>query len=189
MATIWDQNGPFQAVTVPSGTYFLQYGNYFDRNLNFFGNQLPVTSGYLIVGQSAIPASVTGTTSEATLATISIPAGRMGPNGRLRVWALVSATNNANAKTLNIRLDGTLMNAGQSLANAASFQGMSVISNRGATNSQISNGSLAFSNTSATNVATAIDTTQTQSLTITGTLGTSSDTLTLEAWGVEALNP
>ena len=42
------------------------------------------------LAQSAVAASLTGTTTETALATIVIPAGSMGPNGQVEVAALWS---------------------------------------------------------------------------------------------------
>lgn len=153
------------------------------------GGGVAGTTSVGLLAKSGVAASVTGSVTETTLATIAIPAGALKANGSLRVWTLCSCTNNANAKTLNVRLGGTLVNSGQALASAASFQGESIISNRNATNSQISNASLVDGVSTSPNVATAVDMTVVQNLTITGTLGTSTDTLTLEAYIVEIINP
>ena len=48
---------------------------------------------------------LTGTTTETTLATVTIPAGVMGPNGRLVLHFIWSFNNSAGAKTLRVKLD------------------------------------------------------------------------------------
>ena len=49
---------------------------------------------------------LTGTTFAATLATITIPAGLIGANGKVKFYPLWSNTNNANTKTLRVVLNG-----------------------------------------------------------------------------------
>ena len=44
------------------------------------------------------PVSLTGSTSVVTLATVTIPAGLLGANGKLKIYPLWSTTNNANIK-------------------------------------------------------------------------------------------
>jgi hypothetical protein len=60
----------------------------------------------IILGASAVAVSGAADTNENILATITIPAGAMGLNGILRVYADYTVTNNANAKTLRVRLSG-----------------------------------------------------------------------------------
>jgi len=47
--------------------------------------------------------SVTGTTSETTLATVTIPAGFILKNAVVEVWTLFQVTNSANNKTLRLK--------------------------------------------------------------------------------------
>jgi hypothetical protein len=144
-----------------------------------------------ILAQSGAPASVTGTTAATVLASIQVPGGAMGPNGVLRISTQWSYTNNADAKTLGITFGGvTFMASGQS--NTAGMQYINRICNRGATNSQVGYGAAAgasFSTTSTAAQTASVDTTQTQTLNITAQLGTSTDTITLENYTVEILNP
>ncbi|MGQ7937348.1 hypothetical protein [Paraburkholderia sp. D1E] len=149
----------------------------------------PQVNGHLspyTIGESAVPTSVTGTVAETTLATIPIPAGALGLNGALRVTVFSTNTNNANNKTLSLRLGGTLVQA--TVRTTTSNQGMSLIgANRGAANSQIwfqpaQGGQL-------TTLSTAVDTSQNQNLTITATLGNAADSVVLESYLVEVLKP
>lgn len=135
--------------------------------------------------------AVTGTTNETTLASIIIPANMLGINGMLRITALWSYTNSANNKTLRVNFGGTTW-FNQVQTTTASAQSMTMIRNRGAANSQvgyaISAGS-AFGSTSVANPTAAIDTTASQSITITGQLVNTGETITLESYTVEVLNP
>ena len=145
-----------------------------------------------VVAQSAATGmSVTGTTSETTLASIVIPAGLLGVNGVLRITSLWTYTNSVNNKTLKVNFGGTTW-FNQAQTTTASAQSMTIIRNRGVVNSQvgyaISAGS-AFGSTSVANPTAAIDTTASQTITITGTLANTGETITLESYIVELLNP
>jgi hypothetical protein len=144
-----------------------------------------------VMAQSAVPASVTGTTAQTTLATIQIPAGAVGINGSLRITTLWSIPNNANTKRVRVTLAGTAF-LDNSLGAAAGMQAMTIIRNRGVINSQVSLSSVAgssFSSTTGVSTTAAIDMSQAQSLIITGTLAVITDTITLEGYTVEILNP
>lgn len=137
--------------------------------------------------QSAAPQSVTGTTSETTLATITIPGGAMGANGRVEVMALFSYTNSANNKTLRVKFGGTTM-ANAVPTTSASYAASATIANRNSVSSQVANGSLAPGATGAAVAAATADTTADVVLTITGQLANAGETITLESYSV-ALRP
>lgn len=148
------------------------------------------TTDTIVLGQSGAPASITGTLTETTLATVTVPAKAMGTAGALRISALWSTTNNANNKTLSIRLGGTVISA-PVIASQASFSEIITLRNRGVTNSQVTSPSTATTggigvSTSAV-TTTAIDTTGVLALTITATLANVADTATLESYSVELL--
>ena len=144
-----------------------------------------------VLAQSGVAAAVTGTLSETTLATIAIPAGAMGPNGQLRIWTVWSTTNSANNKILRSRIGGTSVQS-VTVTASASEQLYRSLHNRGATNSQV--GFVNFTatpfgtNTSAVDTY-ALDMSVAQNLTLTGTLANVGETITLEAYAVEILNP
>ncbi len=48
--------------------------------------------------------TLTTTTSETELASITIKGGLMGANGKLKIWPLLSMTNNANGKTIKLKI-------------------------------------------------------------------------------------
>jgi hypothetical protein len=60
-----------------------------------------------VLAQSGTAVSVGAVTTETVLATITVPAGAMGPNGWIQVIATVTINNNANNKTFSIRAGGT----------------------------------------------------------------------------------
>lgn len=152
-----------------------------------------IASNLRVMGQSGAASSVTSTTNETALATVTIPANTMGANGALRINMLFSFTNNANAKTLRIRLggiSGTIFMAVTSITNQASLPLHRIIMNRNATNSQItqqSSSGQSYNVTTSAVTTGAVDTTASQDLVITGQLTNTGDTITLEYYSVELL--
>lgn len=147
---------------------------------------------WYVIGASGVASSVTGTASETSLAGITIPANAMGTNGVLRVTALWTYTNSVNAKTLRVRFgNGLSGTAFQNLAAAnstAAFRTFTTIQNRNSASSQIAG--IAGGNFTATtiaNVTGTIDTTAQQTLTISGQLANTGETITLESYLVELL--
>lgn len=137
-----------------------------------------------VLQASAVAVPLTGGTVETVLATIPIPSGAMGLNGSLRVTLLSTATNNANNKTLRVRLGGL---AGtvfftNILTVAISARSILGIYNRNSAASQVSDsaGAAGALPTGVINTAVA------QDLVITGQLANGADTTTLEAYIVEA---
>jgi hypothetical protein len=154
--------------------------------------QMCATLGsWRVLAQSAVAASLTGVTTDSALASIAIPAGAMGPNGRLRVTTLWSITNSANAKTLRVRLGGLAGTAFQSIAltTSASFRAQCEIANRNNQASQVganaSIGSGGWSATGAAIATAAIDTSAAATLVISGQLANGGETITLEGYLVE----
>ncbi len=129
---------------------------------------------------------MTGSTSVATLATITIPAGLMGANGKLKIYPLWATTNNANIKTLRLNIGGMLCSTmvSQSIPNNS---GLLIIRNTNNEAAQkCSSGLVAGIGTSSGSIAsTTIDTTAATTITITGQLAVGTDTLTLEDLFVE----
>jgi hypothetical protein len=153
----------------------------------------PQVNGHLtpyVLAQSAVPSSVTGTTSETVLATITIPANAMGPNGAVRVTSQWSYTNSANTKTTNQRFAGFQART-VPLTTTSSRSDIFLITNRNATNSQVgsSAGAGAYGTSGGTSATFSVDTTQPQNITLCGTLTNTSETITLESYIVEILNP
>jgi len=134
-----------------------------------------------VLAQSAVAASVTGTTNETTLATVTIPAGAMGPNGQIEVHCQWAVTNSANTKTLRARLGGAGVSAA-SLTTSAAYQGITRVANRGVANSQLASSQFTTGSTGTAANTTAIDTAAETTLTLTGQLATSTETITLESY-------
>ena len=130
--------------------------------------------------------TLTGITSETELATMTVKGGLMGAKGKLKIWPLLSMTNNANGKTIKLKMDGNIF-YGNTRTNEAQLQFLSIVRN---TNSQsvqkISSGITAGLGVS-TGVVTSltVDTSADFTISITGQLANSTDTLTLEGFFVE----
>jgi len=136
------------------------------------------------------PFSLTGTTSAVTLATatITIPAGLLGANGKLKIYPLWATTNNANVKTLRVVFGGSTCTTmtSQSVPNNS---GLVIIRNTNSESAQkTSSGLVAGIGSSFGSIAvTTIDTTAATTITITGQLAVGGDTLTLEDLFVEVV--
>ena len=134
------------------------------------------------------PVVLTGSTSGVTLATITIPAGLIGANGKLKIYPLWSTTNNANVKTLRATFSGSTCTTmtSQSVPNNS---GLVIIRNTNSESAQkCSSGLVAGIGSSLGSIASiTIDTTAATNVTITGQLAVGTDTLTLEDLFVEVV--
>ena len=135
----------------------------------------------------SVPVS-TSSTSVVTLATITIPAGLMGANGKLKIYPLWATTNNANVKTLRLNIGGMLCSTmtSQSVPNNS---GLLIIRNINSESVQkCSSGLVAGIGSSFGSIAsTTVDTTAATTLVISGQLAVGTDTLTLEDLFVEVV--
>ena len=145
-----------------------------------------------ILAQSGVALPSANSTGEQALATITIPGGTLGPNGAVLVRHLWTFTNNANVKTVRVRLGGISGTIHSAIAGASAltYKGHCMIMNRGAQDSQV--GQVADTSIFTTSVNAlvtgAIDTSVDQDLIISIQKATGTDVGTLEAYSVE-LNP
>jgi len=134
------------------------------------------------------PVPLTGPTSAVTLATIIIPAGLLGANGKLKIYPLWSTTNNANVKTLRAIFSGSVCSTmtSQSVPNNS---GLLIIRNINSESVQkCSSGLVAGIGSSTGSIASpTVDTSAATTITITGQLAFGGDTLTLEDLFVEVV--
>ena len=122
----------------------------------------------------ATPIVLTGTTSETTMLTVSIPASLMNKRGRASVFVLLSLTNNANNKTVKVKIGGQTIAAVTS-TNQSSLGVATWLLNLNSETSQKNGNAGSFT----------IDTTIANDLVITGQLANSADTVTVTAVSVE----
>lgn len=150
------------------------------------------TSVPIVLQKSAVAASVTGTVGETVLATISIPAGRMGANGRVEVWATFSNGTSGNSKTFRARF-GALASgtAGTQLWTSANttnpvLASIFGIANRNSASSQVGigvpSGTTGLGASTLQYPTTAINTGSASEIVITGQLANAADTITLESY-------
>jgi hypothetical protein len=134
------------------------------------------------------PFSSYGSTSVVTLATITIPAGLLGANGKLKIYPLWSTTNNANQKTLRLNFGGVLCSTmtSQSVPNNS---GLLIIRNTNSESAQkCSSGLVAGIGSSFGSIASpTVDTSAETTITITGQLAAGTDTMTLEDLFIEVV--
>ena len=124
----------------------------------------------------ATPVVLTGTTSETTMLTVSIPASLMNKRGRLNVLGLMILTNNANLKTLKVKFGGQTLATVTSTSQAA--LGFSTwLLNLNSETSQKNGNAVSFT----------IDTTIANDFVITVQLANAGDTVTLTAVSMELI--
>lgn len=143
-----------------------------------------------VLAASAVAASHTGNTTETALATIALPAGAMGPNGALRITAVLSYTNSANTKTLRFRLGGISGTAFADIpvTTTASLMTNRLIQNRNSQAAQVANAASApggFGTSTASPPVGAVNTAIAQDIVISGQLASAGETVTLESYIVE----
>lgn len=145
----------------------------------------------LCLMSSGTPALVTGTIVETTLAEILIPAGIVGPHTHFRLWHYWQMTNNANNKTVRTRFNGTLLGASAGLSANAAYAGLSHWFNRGALNSQLfwGNGFTLIGSTASPMLAGTVNFGAEVLLTLTAQLANAGDSITLEGWALDLVNP
>jgi hypothetical protein len=146
------------------------------------------TKGAKTIISTSTAVAHTGTATETTLFTGTVPANSIGATGTLEFRTLFSATNNANVKTFRIKVNGTTI-AQLSLASLASNYSVSRIINR-TLSSQIAPATT--SNTAAhgstgTLATYAFNTAANLTITVTMALATTTDTTTLENFTVIAI--
>lgn len=146
------------------------------------------------LGMSAVAVNLTGTTSETAMATINLPAGIMGLNGQVRITTYWTITGSANNKTLRTRfgtISGTAYSAQIQTANT-NLKIATVIANRNSASSQFGddgNGSGGWAPSTAAWTTSAIDTSASTTIVISGQLALGSETITLEAYTCELMLP
>ncbi len=156
-------------------------------------------SPLVFLRSSGVAVSHTGNTNETVLATVTLPAGIIGPSGLVRVRTLWTVTNSANNKTRRIRFGalgagtgGTVL-LGVATASTLTIEHFTQFQNRGANNSQVGMatgaGTGGFTESTSAIATAAIDTTAATDIVITGQLALGTETITLESYSVEVLRP
>lgn len=149
-----------------------------------------IAAGMSLLAASAVAASVTGTTSETALATVTIPGGAMGLNGGVEIRSTWSYTNSANNKFLRAKFGGAggtaFLDATQTAT--ATWGDSRRIRNRNSLASQVGSMSTAgtggVGSSSAAVVTGAINSAVDQTIVFTAQLALGTETITLESYEV-----
>jgi hypothetical protein len=136
-----------------------------------------------IVAQSAVQSSHTGDTNETTLASFTVPAGALGPNGQLEVISLWSATSSANNKTIRLDFGGTDF-LQVNLTTNGQYQVYTRIANRNSASSQIGHvpNVAGFGVSGGALASSSVDTTSPVTVSLTGQPTNAADTIALESY-------
>lgn len=144
-----------------------------------------------VLGRGSTSVSHTGNTSETVLATVTLPAAAMGPNGRVNGKCTFNFTNSADSKTLRVRLGGIGGTMFSEVVRGAGDQGYTFafgFANRNANNSQVGDNVLnsnGFGTHTSALPTGAIDTNSTQTIVITGQLASAGNTISLESFQID----
>lgn len=154
-----------------------------------FRDMCATLGAWHVLAHSAVAASVTGTTSETTLATVAVPANALGPNGMLRITSLWSFTSSANTKTLKVAFGGSNFVHITPTA-TQSFQTVTTIFNRNAANAQVGPITAAgsgggFGSLGSSLFTATVDTTTSKDVQFKATLANAGESITLEAYLIE----
>jgi hypothetical protein len=136
--------------------------------------------------QSAVAASITGTLTATTLATVTIPAGQIGPNGQVAVEVLWSYTNSANNKTLTVRFGGQSIQT-YVVTTTANSRSSHRVSNRNNAASQTAFNAFTtggFGTSATALLALTVNTAQAVDIVFEAQLSNTGETITLESYQV-----
>jgi len=135
---------------------------------------------------SGLPASTTGNTNENTVLTFTIAADKIGTNTAFHIISLISATNNANAKTVRVKFNGK-NGCSVDVTSCATINTYAILRNRKSKTAQISGNTTAtsvhggFGSKSGTAVTTyTVDTSADVTVAVTLQNGVGTDTITME---------
>lgn len=169
----------------PAGSYWISNGTRWQP-----------LGGSCLLAISQVASSVTGTTSETNLASVTIPSGIFSDNGQIEVFLLWSYTNNANSKAPRVRFGQSTDALGgnvyynPSVSTSNTLQSFLIIKNNNTTTSQYG-----FANNTGSGYATSTGSvissswntsspTYNMGVHFNGALTNSGDTLTLEGYSI-----
>jgi hypothetical protein len=134
------------------------------------------------------PVSLTGTTAETTMLTIPIKGGLIGANGVLAIQPLWNANNNANSKTIRIKLGATTCYS-YGTVNLLHQDAYINVRNIGSESSQKTTSGMAGGMGGTVNNynSTSTDTSADFNIVVTGQLANSADTMAIQAFLITVL--
>ena len=141
------------------------------------------------IGQSGAAATAPADTAENVLATVVIPAGWMGKNGRIEVLALWSCNSSAGAKTMRVKFGGATVLTLAATTTQSTRTTTNIINRNSEVNQMVGAATAAtgyqdFLGSGTANAAYTEDTTSDVAVTITGQKSAGGDMLTLEYYSV-----
>lgn len=136
---------------------------------------------------AGVGASVTGTMTKTTLATITVPADAMGANGVVEIDMTFEYTSSANNKDITVSFGGTDMFTPASVTTSVAGHYLVRIANLGSASSQVgwftATNTSPFGNSTATALPTAaVNTGSSVTILVTGQLANVGDTITLKRY-------
>ncbi len=155
-------------------------------------NPSPKTHQVLV---NNVKISNTGSTTENTIYTGTIHANSIGVNGSFHIIGLWSVSNNANAKDIKVKFNGTTVLDILALTSVAATHSYTILTNRNSLSAQVSGNvsspaaNAGFGTNSGSAVSTyTINTGADITVTVTMTNGNGTDTVSLEAFQILAVN-
>jgi hypothetical protein len=163
-----------------------------DEVFKYNGTRWAPINGQCLIYSINTSVSVTGTTSQTELGSVTMPGGLMSANGILEVSTFWTVTNSANNKTLKVKIGETSdpASGGTSFMNRTEttiliHQHLCVVRNANSTSSQKghSTGVSGGVGSSTLAITTAsYDTTTDKKIFLTGQLSNTGETITLRGW-------
>lgn len=149
----------------------------------------PLTRPTYIV--DGIASTLTGTTSQTLLKSWNIRGGLLGPNGIIEIFFLISATNNANNKTINLKMGSQdiIINTDNGYASCGFHR---CIYNKNSTANQettVNSGADGLGSSTGSITSATVETNKDFLLEIYGTLSNAGDTLTFESTYIDIIRP
>lgn len=178
-------NGGFYLVTdIGGGALFRDTGT----------RWVPV-SACLTLAEQNTPVSIGATTNETVLHSVTIPAGLLGPNDRIRFFATGSVTGSTNSKNFRLRVGGITGIDGNSMGSRSITSASTVATmlfggfvNKNSLSAQESLSSiLVLGDTSVSLQASAVDFSTAQTIYLTGQKASAGETQTLNFIGWELI--
>jgi hypothetical protein len=171
--------------------YFSDIGNGFVEAV--WNGAAWVFGNTFVLKSDGTTVATTATTSEETLGSILIPGGLMGLNSAIRIKTLWSMTGTAGIKTPRIKfasLPGTPVFEWASGATAGAIENETTIRNANSLTAQVAyfqGTSSGLGNTTASNIALAVNTSADQTINITGQKASAADGFSLRGYTVEII--
>jgi hypothetical protein len=159
-----------------------------DRQAAFWKNTA-VQRSPVILANTNVASSTTGSLTDNALQTVIMAGNTMGPNSSLRITTLWSYSNNANTKTVRIKV-GTALIVQSSFTTTGVFMAEVWFRNRGSQASQVwvGGGNSGLGTGGGPLGTSTVDTSVDQSIVFSGQNGVGTDTIVLESFLIELIN-